>query len=133
MKESWLDQKVSVGEVKKVSLDELVLDLLEPHIRYISPVKVWFAGGKIIFFDPATGVTINAKGKTYVRHVYGDVVYADVDCYKRYIAVGMDGAICFHDNLTGIRTEDAVIPVLNGSAFGSINVILKKIEETEKK
>lgn len=126
------DVKVKIGKIRKLSLKELVLEIIEPLVRSGERVRVYFADGKIFFYtmEHQSGIEYGSLiERTDVHGVY----YTEVSEYKRYIAVKLSGEISFHDNLKDASGEDAIIPVIaHGEAANlPLAAILRKLRKGE--
>lgn len=130
MARSSFDVKVKVGKIRKLSLKELVLGILEPLVRSGDRIRVWFSDGKIFFYimEHQSGIEYGSLiERTNVHGVY----YTEVGEYKRYIAVKLSGEINFYDNLKDSSGEDAIIPVIaHGETTNlPLSAILKKLRK----
>jgi len=122
------DTKVKVEEIRKIRLEELVLDILEPHVRSGDKVKVWFAVGKVFFYSLEQRVRLE-RGRLVIRVYVPFVYYAELNEYKRYIAVRPNGKIRLLDSLEDVSGDAAIIPIIgHGEAFIPISEILKKLK-----
>lgn len=126
------DVKVKIGKIRKLSLKELVLEILEPLVRSGERLKVFFADGKIFFYvmDHQSGIEYGSLiERTDVHGAY----YTEIGEYKRYIAVKLSGEINFYDNLKDVSGEDAIIPVIaHGETTNlPLSAILRKLRKGE--
>lgn len=134
------DKKIKIGEIRKLSIKELVLGILEPLVRSGERIRVWFVDGKIFFYtmEHQSGIVVTKS----TRYEYGSLVertnvhgvyYIEVDEYKRYITVKLSGEINFLQNLKDASGEDAIIPIIaHGETTNlPLSAILKKLRKQE--